>query len=279
MKWKSYLKLMRFHKPVGIFLLWLPTAWALWIANAAALPLRLVLLFLSGTVLMRAAGCIINDIADRHIDSQVRRTQSRPLTSGELGLTEALILLFILLSAALIILLQLPKSCFNYALFAVFITILYPFCKRFIQCPQLVLGIAFSMGIPMVYAASGREADSAMFCLLIINVMWILSYDSEYAMADREDDLRIGVKSTAILFAQYDRIIIGILQGLFHGFWLFLAFTLNYSWPFFCCWLSAFLCLAYQQKLIAKRKPSHCLQAFSANSWYGLLMWFGIILG
>ncbi|STX38270.1 4-hydroxybenzoate-octaprenyltransferase [Legionella feeleii] len=274
----SYLRLMRFHKPVGILLLWLPTAWALWIVNQGYPSLELIVLFLCGTVLMRAAGCVINDIADRHIDLHVERTQRRPLTSGEVSLIEAFVLLFILLFAALMILLQLPKQCFYYALFAVFITFLYPFCKRFIQGPQLVLGVAFSMGIPMAYAASGKVPDSMMFYLLIINFMWIVAYDSQYAMVDREDDLRIGVKSTAILFADYDRIIIGILQIVFHGLWLFLAIRLNNFWPFFYCWLLAAFLLGYQQKLIAQRQPAQCLQAFSSNNWYGTLMWLAIIL-
>lgn len=278
MKWGAYLRLMRFHKPVGILLLWLPTAWALWIANQGNPPLTLSLLFLSGTVLMRAAGCVINDIADRHIDLHVKRTQMRPLTSGEVSLIEAFALLFTLLFAALMVLLQLPKLCFYYALLAVFITFLYPFCKRFIQGPQLVLGVAFSIGIPMAYAASGKWPDSTMFCLLIINFMWIVAYDSQYAMVDREDDLRIGVKSTAILFADYDRIIIGILQILFHSLWLFLAISLNNFWSFFCCWLIAALLLGYQQKLIAKRQPAQCLQAFTSNNWYGSVMWLAIIL-
>ena len=269
---------MRFHRPAGILLLWLPTAWALWVANQGVPPFSLLCYFLFGTILMRAAGCVINDIADRHIDLHVKRTRMRPLTSGEVSLAEALILVLVLLFFALIILIQLPRDCFYYALMAVFLTILYPFCKRFIHGPQLVLGLAFSMGIPMAFAASNQAANSSMLYLLFINFLWILSYDTQYAMVDRDDDLRIGVKSTAILFADYDRLIIGFFQVFFHLLWLILAFKLNYSLFFFCCWLIAALILVYQQKLIAKRERGGCLQAFSSNSWYGLVMWLGILL-
>ncbi len=270
---------MRFHKPAGILLLGLPTAWALWIANQGHPPLLLCLLFLLGTILMRAAGCVVNDIADRHIDLHVKRTHDRPLTSGEVSLQEALFLFLILLFIAFLVLIQLPKICFYYALLAVFITILYPFCKRFIQGPQLVLGLAFSMGIPMAFAASNYPPDSSMFYLLIINFLWTVAYDTEYAMADRDDDVLIGVKSTAILFASYDRLIIGCLQGLFHIPWLFLAFTLNYNFFFFIGWFIAGFILLYQQKLITGREPIGCSRAFSLNSWYGLIMWLAIAIG
>lgn len=277
MKWGSYFRLMRFDKPAGTLLLWFPTAWALWIANQGNPTLRLGLLFLVGTILMRAAGCVMNDIADRHIDLHVQRTAKRPLTTGEVGLQEAIILLLVLLFAALLILIQLPKACFYYALFAVLITVVYPFCKRFIQGPQLVLGLAFSMGIPMAYAASGRLPDLSMFILLIINFLWILAYDTQYAMVDRKDDLRIGVKSTAILFASYDRVIIAIIQFVFHSLWLLLAFEQGYSRIFLFFWLLATVILLHQQRLILKLDPLRCFQAFLTNSYYGLLMWIALI--
>lgn len=268
---------MRFHKPIGILLLWYPTAWALWLANEGRPPFSLLLLFFCGTVLMRAAGCVINDIADRHIDLHVKRTQQRPLTSGKVSLQEAFALLAALLFLALLILVQLPGLCFYYALAAVFVTAFYPFCKRFIEGPQLVLGIAFSLGIPMAFAASNNPINSQMFYLLIINYLWIVAYDTQYAMADREDDLRIAVKSTAILFAHYDRLIIGLLQLAFHFFWCFLAVELKFSWGFWYCWFGAALILFYQQKLIAQRQRTECLAAFSSNNWYGLLMWLALV--
>ncbi|ARG97426.1 4-hydroxybenzoate octaprenyltransferase [Legionella micdadei] len=277
MNWVGFLKLMRLHKPVGILLLWWPTAWALWIAYEGKPAPFVTLLFFLGTILMRSAGCVINDIADRHVDAHVKRTQSRPLVSGEIGLIEALILLVFLLFCAFLVLIQLPKVCFYYALAAVFVTILYPFCKRFIQGPQFVLGVAFSMGIPMVFAVVDVP-NSAMLYLLSINFLWIIAYDTQYAMVDRDDDLRIGVKSTAILFAHYDKIIIGIFQFLLHILWLGLAFQLDFSFFFYSCWAIGAGILIYQQKLIAKRQREECFHAFLSNNWYGLIMWLGVLL-
>ncbi len=272
----AYLRLMRFHKPVGILLLWFPTAWALWIANQGNPPLRLVFLFLAGTIIMRAAGCVINDIADRHVDFHVKRTRDRPLVAGEIGLIQAFSLVLILLIIALLILIQLPAECFYYALAALFITVLYPFCKRFIQGPQFILGLAFSMGIPMAFTAANQPLNKEMITLFIINFLWILAYDTQYAMVDRDDDLKIGVKSTAILFAAYDRIVIAFLQVCFHLIWLFLALELDFSNAFFLLWFIAIFQLLYQQKCLAKRDRQSYLRAFSSNSWYGFIMWIGL---
>ncbi len=277
MKLGAYLRLMRFHKPAGIALLWLPTAWALWVANHGMPKLNLIIYFLLGTIFMRAAGCVMNDIADRHIDRHVTRTKARPLTTGEVSLIEALFTLFILLVAALSVLIQLPTACFYYALGALLLTVLYPFCKRFFQAPQLILGLAFSMGIPMAYAASGAAPDKSMLVLFVLNFAWIVAYDTMYAMADRADDVRIGVKSTAILFDHFDCLIILLLQLLFHGLWLFLAITQHYSMWFYTVWALSGWILVYQQLLIKNRDPAMCLRAFSTNSLYGLFMWFAIM--
>jgi 4-hydroxybenzoate polyprenyltransferase len=270
---------MRFDKPAGTLLLWIPTAWALWLANQGAPSLKLIVYFLLGTVLMRAVGCVINDMADRHIDKHVKRTCMRPLATSEVSLSEAIGLVGIMLLAALLIVTQLPILCFYYASFAVFITIFYPFCKRFIQAPQLVLGVAFSMGIPMAYAATGVKVNMATLLLFIINFAWIVSYDTMYAMADREDDLLIGVKSTAVLFAEYDRLIIMLLQISFHLAWLYLAISLQYSMAFYACWVVAWFILISQQALLSKRNTASCLAAFSKNVWYGLVMWGALIVG
>ncbi|KTD30669.1 4-hydroxybenzoate polyprenyltransferase [Legionella maceachernii] len=278
MNWVSYLKLMRLHKPVGILLLWWPTAWALWIANEGKPPIFSILLFFLGTIVMRSAGCVINDIADRHIDAHVKRTQSRPLASGEIGLIESLLLLLFLLFCAFLVLIQLPKVCFYYALAAVFVTILYPFCKRFIQGPQFVLGVAFSMGIPMVFVTANALSNSPVWYLLAINFLWIVAYDTQYAMVDRDDDVRIGVKSTAILFASYDKAIIGSFQLVLHLLWLKLAVEANFSLGFYVCWSIAAGILLYQQKLIADRQREACFRAFLTNNWYGLVMWLGILI-
>ncbi|KTD41181.1 4-hydroxybenzoate octaprenyltransferase [Legionella parisiensis] len=277
MKWNAYWRLMRFDKPVGILLLWFPTAWALWLANKGMPTLRLLILFICGTVFMRAAGCVINDIADRNIDKHVVRTKFRPLTSGEVTLPEAFLLLIILLFAALLILIQLPRNCFYFGLIALFISFLYPFCKRFLDAPQLILGLAFSMGIPMAYVASNLPLNSEFCLLFLINFSWILVYDTMYAMADKADDLRIGVKSTAIYFASYDRMIIGLLQALLHSLWLCWALMNHISLLFYIFWFMAGIVLIYQQKLINKRIPQECFKAFVISVYYGTLMWLAVV--
>lgn len=269
---------MRFHKPIGIVLLWSPISWALWIANNGMPPLYLIFLFSLGTFIMRAAGCVVNDIIDRDIDWQVSRTQYRPLTTGVLTLKDSLILLSLLLLSAFIILVQLPITCFYYGFIALLIVFIYPFCKRFMKSPQLVLGIAFSMSIPMVFIASNVAFNEAAMYLLLINFCWVIAYDTQYAMADREDDLRIGVKSTAVLFAHYDKTIIACLQVFLHLLWLPLAMNLKFSTLFWLLWIGAALILIYQQKLIINRHPRQCLQAFLNNSWYGTAMWLAIIV-
>ena len=277
MKWRAYLRLMRFHKPVGILLLWFPTVWALWLANSGAPSPELFVYFLLGTIFMRAAGCVVNDIADRHVDKHVKRTQMRPLTTGEVSLTEALLLLIGLLFGALFVVIQLPIVCFYYAIPALFITVLYPFCKRFFEAPQLVLGLAFSMGIPMAYAASGILINTTMILLFLLNFAWIVSYDTMYAMVDREDDLRIGVKSTAVLFGSYDRIIILFLQCLFHGLWLLIALKEHVTFLFYACWIAALPILFFQQHLLRATDTKKYFTAFSTNAGYGLLMWCALL--
>lgn len=281
MKWNAYWRLLRFNKPAGILLLWYPTAWALWMANQGVPPVNLLLLFLVGTVLMRAAGCVINDIADRHVDKHVARTKQRPLTSGEVSLPEAFTLLIILLLGALLVLIQLPADCFYLALVALFITFLYPFCKRFLNAPQMVLGLAFSMGIPMAYVASAAALDNQFVVLVLINFCWIVAYDTMYAMTDRADDLRIGVKSTALYFGSYDRLIIGLLLGLLHGLWLYWAWLIQADVLFYLLWGVASLGLVYQQYLIKDRTPFDCLRAFQFSVYYGGVMWLavGVALG
>lgn len=277
MKLKAYFKLMRFDKPVGIYLLWLPTAWALWLANQGLPSPSICLYFFIGTVIMRAAGCVVNDIVDRHIDKHVRRTRQRPLTSGEISLKEAFVVLIGLLLIALFIALQLPAVCFYYSVLALAITIFYPFCKRFFQAPQLVLGLAFSMAIPMVYSASGVGANLQMFILMVLNIAWIIAYDTMYAMVDRADDIVIGVRSTAILFAKNDCFIIGLLQVFFHTFWFVLALKAHFSAVFYVFWSVGGLVLLQQQRLVNSRLEIACFKAFRMNVWYGAVMWAAIL--
>lgn len=276
-KTSAYLRLMRMHKPVGVLLLWLPTAWALWIANQGRPPLQLIIYFFCGTFLMRAAGCIINDMADRHIDIHVKRTHQRPLAAGEIRLFEATVLLGLLLLGSLWIVLQLPKPCFYYAVIALLISILYPFCKRFLVAPQLVLGVAFSMGIPMAYVASYVPINSITILLFTLNFAWIVAYDTMYAMADKEDDLRIGVKSTALWFSPHERLIIGILQVFFHLMWLYIAWVMQWRTVFYLCWSLAAGVLFYQQILLSRKNPKAYISAFSHSVGYGALMWLSLL--
>lgn len=277
MKGRAYWRLMRLDKPIGILLLWYPTAWALWLANKSTPSFRLVILFFMGTLLMRSAGCVINDIADRHIDKHVSRTKLRPLTSGEVSLSEAFVLLFLLLFGSLIILLCLPPGCFIWAVLALLITFIYPFCKRYINAPQMVLGLAFSMGIPMAYVASGVALGDETGLLFFINFFWIIAYDTMYALVDKEDDLKIGVRSTAIYFAQYDRFIIGLLQGSMHCLWLYWAISSSVGSVFYPFWFCTGLVLVYQQILINQRVPAQCFRSFLISSYYGALMWLALI--
>ncbi|KGP64443.1 4-hydroxybenzoate polyprenyltransferase [Legionella norrlandica] len=277
--WGSYVRLLRLDKPIGILLLWYPTAWGLWIANQGVPPFNLLVLFLLGTIFMRSAGCIVNDIADRNLDRYVARTKLRPLTSGEVSLHEAFGLLFVLLFASLLLLLELPIYCFYLALIAVAIIFLYPFCKRFLNMPQMVLGVAFSLGIPMAFIASEQILSSNFILLFLINFAWIMAYDTMYAMTDKADDLKIGIKSTAIYFANYDRLIIALLQCFFHFLWLVWGIKNNVEWFFYCFWLAATPILIYQQKLIYARVPENCFKAFLISSYYGLVMWFAVGVG
>ena len=275
-KLSAYSRLARFDKPAGILLLWAPTAWALWFANHGHPSIKLVLIFLLGTILMRAAGCIINDIADRDIDCHVERTKHRPLTCGEVSLVECLMVLSCLLFGALILLINLPLNCFRYAFIALLVTVIYPFCKRFISAPQLVLGVAFSMGIPMAYVASGVTFDGVFWVLCLLNFLWIIAYDTVYAMVDKPDDQVIGVRSTAIWFGRYDRLVSTYLLAIMHLLWLILAFCLALSWFFYFGWLMATFLLTWEVYLIRSDDREKIFQGFIMNAWYGLIMWLAI---
>lgn len=276
--WQAYYQLLRLNKPIGTLLLWYPTAWALWTANEGIPNLQLLFLFFIGTVFMRSAGCVLNDIADRKIDKCVARTKLRPLAIGTVSLREALILLVVLLTGALLVLMCLPASCVYWAIAALIISAIYPLCKRFINAPQMVLGIAFSMGIPMAYIASIGVINSSCLVLFAINYAWIVAYDTMYAMTDKKDDLVIGVKSTAIYFGDYDRLVIGLLQFFFHLSWLCWAWEKHFALGFYWVWFFASFFLLYQQQLIGKRNPEDCFAAFLNNNYYGALMWLALIL-
>lgn len=277
-KFPHYWRLMRFHRPIGIWLLMWPTLWALWLAADGRPSTHILVVFVLGTALMRAAGCVINDFADRDFDPRVERTKDRPLAAGLVTTNEALRLFVILglmafaltasLQNALVLWLCLP---------AIGLASIYPFTKRWISMPQAVLGLAFSWGIPMAFAAVLHYVPwNTAIPLMTANVCWVIAYDTFYAMSDREDDLKIGVKSSAILFAQYDRLITALSQATAL---LLLAWVgRELSFYYFCGLAVAALLALQQQMMIRTRHPQHCFAAFLANNRFGAVIFLGLFL-
>ncbi len=276
---KPYIQLTRMDRPIGIMLLLWPTLWALWIATNGEPPITLVFIFVMGTFLMRSAGCIINDIADRHIDGLVERTKNRPLASGQLSIKAAIVLFVILLFAAFLILLPiLSPLIVSLALIAVLVTIIYPFSKRWIQAPQMVLGLAFAWGIPMAFAAGAQQLPLVCWVLFVATLLWIVSYDTMYAMADRVDDRKIGVNSTAILFGDNDRLIIAMIQISLIVILLMVGAMLKLLLSYYIAVIMAAAVLIYKQWLIRSRERHRCFQAFINNHWFGLIIFVGIFI-
>jgi len=274
----AYARLTRINRPIGTFLLLWPTLWALWLASGGHPAPWHFVVFVGGTFLMRSAGCAMNDFADRRIDPHVWRTKDRPLARGEIHPGEALLLFAVLSLAALGLVLTLDRLALWFALPGAFLAVTYPFMKRFTQLPQLYLGLAFGWGIPMAFAAETGHVPAVAWLLLIVNVLWATVYDTMYAMADRPDDVRIGVKSTAILFGDMDRTIVGLLQvTVLLG--LTLAGLRLHLLPVYYWCLGAAACFAaYEQWLIRKREPVRCFQAFLNNNWFGAAVFAGILL-
>lgn len=272
------LRLIRFHRPVGTLLLWFPTAWSLWLAYQSTPPFLHILYFFLGSFFMRSAGCIINDIADRHIDIHVDRTKMRPLTNGELSLPYALFIFIVLLALSFLVLIQLPRECFFYALAALFITMIYPFCKRFLHGPQFILSLAFSMGIPMAYTAAQIQPNQITLLLFILNFFWILAYDTLYAMSDKLDDLKIGVRSTAIWFGRYWQLMTLAALTLTEVLWICIGQILHFPFVFYLFWTFGLIFLIIQNIYLYFSTHPNYLQAFTAHSYYGLIMWIGLIL-
>lgn len=269
---------MRLDKPIGIYLLLWPTLWALWIAAKGVPDLRVLFVFIAGVVLMRSAGCVINDFADRKIDPKVSRTRTRPLASGKVSTHEALMLfgLLCLLAFALVLLMNTLTILLSFI--AVALAAVYPFMKRYTYYPQVMLGLAFGWSIPMGFAAQTGNVPPVAWVLLAINLLWTVAYDTMYAMVDRQDDLRARVKSTAILFGDADRVIIGVLQGLALLGLVLVGRQLSLSLYYFVGVLLAAGLALYQQRLIRKREPTLCFVAFLNNHWFGFVVFVGIVL-
>lgn len=274
----ALLDLIRFHKPIGTLLLLWPTLWALWMAAQGTPDLNLLLIFCAGTFLMRSAGCIINDLADRHWDGAVQRTASRPLVTGKVSLMEAQALFFVLLVVCFGLVLLTNTLTVILSFVAVALASTYPFMKRFTHLPQLVLGAAFSWGIPMAFAAQTNALPPALWLVYMGNLLWTAAYDTQYAMVDRPDDLTAGIKSTAILFGQYDRLIIGLMQVLFLALMYIAGLQFSLGWIYNVSLVVATLICCYHQYLIRDRNPDACFQAFLHNNWLGMTVFMGVAL-
>ncbi len=274
----AYLRLVRLHRPIGIWLLLWPTLWAIWIAADGQPSGELLLIFVVGTVVMRSAGCIINDFADREIDRHVARTRERPLATGEVSLVGAFVVFLALMVLGLSLVLLLNPLTQALAIVGALLTVAYPFAKRFVSAPQFVLGIAFAWGVPMAFAAELGEVTRLGWLLFIVTMVWVVIYDTQYAMTDRSDDLKLGVKSTAILFGDLDRAFIGGLQlMLLLGLYLVGHSADRGGW-YVAGLGAAGLFMLYQQLLIRDRDPHRCFQAFENNAWLGVAVFTGLVL-
>lgn len=277
-RFKQYLALIRFNKPIGTLLLLWPTLWALWIASKGTPNILILFIFAAGTFLMRSAGCAINDFADQSFDRHVDRTKSRPLASDAISSKEAVFIFVILSLCAFGLVVFLNTLTILLSIVALGLACLYPFMKRYTHWPQLVLGFAFSMGIPMAFAAVQNHIPFIAWILYLTNIIWTISYDTSYAMTDRKDDLIVGVKSTAILFGKYDILIITLLQICFISLLLFIGWQEYFSVHYFLSVAVASLLFVYQQRLIRHRKPTQCFKAFLNNHWVGFVVFIGIAM-
>ncbi len=276
---KNYLILMRFSRPIGIYLLLWPTLWALWFAAGGFPDQWILLIFITGVILMRSAGCVINDYVDRKIDPLVARTKNRPIASGRVSPSEAIILFIVLLVLALFLVIQTNRLTVYMSIVALFLAISYPFMKRIHSLPQAHLGMAFGWAIPMAYTAQTNALPSLEGWLLYAaGVCWSIAYDTMYAMADRHDDKAIGVKSSALLFGKYDRSLIAVFQLSVLVF-LFIAGYLKALGGFYYGGLAiATIFSVYQQYLIKNRSPKLCLRAFNNNNYFGMVVFVGLFI-
>jgi 4-hydroxybenzoate polyprenyltransferase len=274
----ALLQLIRFDKPIGTLLLLWPTLWALWIAAEGVPDLDLLAIFVAGTFLMRSAGCVVNDLADRHLDGGVNRTRLRPLVTGAVSVNEALVFCAALCLSAFVLVLFTNTLTIVLSLVAVVLAAVYPFMKRYTNLPQIVLGAAFSWSIPMAFAAQQGALPSALWLLYTANLLWTVVYDTKYAMVDREDDLQMGVKSSAILFGESDRLVIAVLQAfcLVAFFLAGLRFDLGMHYNASLVVVAGLF--GYHQYLIRERNPAACFKAFIHNNWVGLAIFVGIAM-
>ena len=275
----SYCYLIRLDKPIGTLLLLWPTLWALWLASSGVPDLSILLIFVAGTFLMRSAGCAINDYADRDFDLHVKRTQGRPVTSGKISGKEAVAVAGVLAFLAFLLIQPLNTFTKQLSVLALLVAFVYPFTKRFFAMPQAVLGIAFGFGIPMAYAAILDFIPLEAWFLFVGNIFWAIAYDTAYAMVDRDDDLRLGLRTSAITFGQYDVVAIAISYGMLFLSQLWVAQLASLSNYFSVGWFAALACAIYHLKLISTRNRENCFKAFRHNNWLGGFLFLGIVLG
>ena len=275
---KQYWLLSRFDKPIGILILLWPALWALWVASDGRPDLGVFTVICLGVVLMRAAGCVINDYADREFDPHVARTKQRPIAAGKVKPKEALWIFVVLCLCAFGLVLTLNIFTILLSFIAAFLAASYPFMKRYTQLPQAYLGIAFGWAIPMSFSAQTNYIPLVAWVMYLAVVLWALVYDTMYAMVDKEDDLKIGVKSTAILFGSYDRYIMAFLQLIIIGLLIIVGQMKHLSWPYYGGMLVATGLFVYQQKLIYYRDKAQCFKAFLNNNWFGMVVFIGLLV-
>ncbi|MEJ2564855.1 MAG: 4-hydroxybenzoate octaprenyltransferase [Gammaproteobacteria bacterium] len=275
---RQYALLMRLDRPIGSLLLLWPALWALWLAGEGHPRPLVVVVFVLGVVLMRSAGCVINDYADRHVDAHVARTRQRPLAAGRATPREALILFVVLCLLAFVLVLLMNRLTILMSIGGVVLAIIYPFMKRYTHLPQVVLGMAFGWAVPMAYAAQTGAVPPVAWLLYIATVLWDTAYDTMYAMVDRPDDLRIGVKSTAILFGEADRHLIALIQGLFFVVMVMIGQQLHLGFFYYGGLVVAAGLAVYQLLLIRQRDPGECFKAFLNNNWFGMVIFAGIVV-
>ena len=275
---RDFALLLRLDRPIGTYLLVWPMLWALWIAADGHPQRRLLAIFVAGAVLMRSAGCIINDLADRNFDPHVKRTRSRPLAARAISPPEALTLFGVLLAGALLLVLQLNALTVRLALVGAALTVTYPLLKRFFPLPQLYLGLCFGWAVPMAFAATLGTVPRVGWLMLVAAILWAGVYDTMYAMVDRDDDLRIGVRSSAILFADLDRFMIAMMQLMLLFALLLIGRTLKFGDGYNAGLIAGACCFLWQQWLIRKRAPAACFKAFENNSYFGFAVFAGVLL-
>ncbi|WP_318375689.1 4-hydroxybenzoate octaprenyltransferase [Enterobacter sp.] len=274
----AFHRLMRTDKPIGALLLLWPTLWALWVATPGVPPLWILAVFVAGVWLMRAAGCVVNDYADRKIDGHVKRTANRPMPSGAVTEKEARTLFVVLVLLAFVLVLTLNLMTIALSVAALALAWVYPFMKRYTHLPQVVLGAAFGWSIPMAFAAVSESLPLSCWLMFVANVLWAVAYDTLYAMVDRDDDLKIGVKSTAILFGRHDKLIVGLLQVIVLALMTAVGWLNGLGWPYYASIAVAGALFIYQQWLVVNREREACFKAFMNNNYVGLALFLGLAI-